>query len=332
MTDPLYETEGRVLLIRELEGPEDQARLREGFQQVFNSQISPEFLHWKYGEGRGHSWGAFADDGTLLAHCGVVYRDVLAEGVPRRIGQLCDLLATPARSDGLSRKHSAFFLLLEAVLASAPDVRDNPDGLCFGFPSERAMRLSERLGLCVYIDQVYEFRLPAVSAPRGSWWTVRQAQANSRGFATGVNRLWRVMAEELSAGLVGVRDAAYLHHRYVSHPEHGYELHWVGPCWGRSVACAVLRRQDVSVELMDLVGRVEDMPRVVEALQRHLPRLGGNALTMWVTKGQLHRFPQALADQAVALQFRVMANPHSPGHGLYFADRWWLTSGDTDYR
>lgn len=319
--------------IRLLEGAQDTERLRAGFKEVFGADISPAMLHWKYGEGRGRSWGAFAQDGSLLAHCGVVYRDVLAEGEPRRIGQLCDLLATSARSDGLSRRQSAFFRLLDAVLDSAPDAHVNPDALCFGFPSERAMRLSVRLGLCVYIDQVHELALPALAPRRVAWWAVHSALVGSPTFDRKADALWARMARDLGADIVGVRDAAYLRHRYVAHPSHHYALYWVGPRWGAPAACAVVRAQGDTFELMDVVAPVAYMAPAIEALQRQLPAMGGRLLKIWLTKGQMRHLPEAMAADAVPLQFRIMANPRSSGgNGMRFAGRWWLTSGDTDYR
>lgn len=321
--------------IRVLEGAADTERLREGFRQVFGGDISAALLHWKYGDGRGRCWGAFADDGALLAHCGVTYREVLADGQRRRIAQLGDLLATPARQDGLSRRHSAFFLLIDAVLDSLSDAL-NPDALCFGFPSERAMRLGERLGVFASIDRIHELTLSPLMPAHLPWWRLKVLSpdhALSAEFGGQVDRLWQRMARVLGRNIVGVRDAAYLRHRYVCHPEHAYTLALVRPFWGAPTACVVLRKQGADLELMDVVGAPHDLPMAIQVVRRHLDPLGANALKLWLTQSQLGRLPKDVRGHAVPLQFRIMANPRSSaGQALRFADRWWLTSGDTDYR
>ncbi|RYF84113.1 MAG: GNAT family N-acetyltransferase [Comamonadaceae bacterium] len=323
------------LQIRLIETAADVARLRAGFREVFGGDISPAMLHWKYGEGRGRMWGAFADSGDLLAHCGVMYREVLAEGKSWRIAQLGDLLATPARLDGLSRKQSAFFQLIDTVLASVRDDR-NPDALCFGFPSDRAMRLGERLGLFASIDQVHELTLQALPARRLNWWHMQRLtheEAAAPSFLQHAQRLWTRMAQDLGRDLVGVRDAAYLRHRYLDHPEHAYVLCCVRPRWGAPVAWAALRKQGGNYELMDVVAAREHRLTAVQVLRRHLSELQGAALTLWLTQGQLKDIPSSMGFESVALQFRIMANPRSSGGDAQrFAGRWWLTSGDTDYR
>lgn len=321
--------------IRRLEGAQDAQSLRDGFRQVFGSDISPAMLDWKYGQGRGCSWGAFSDDGRLVAHCGVMYREALADGQRVRVAQLVDLLATSSRSDGLSRQQSAFFRLIDSVLGSVRDAR-NPDALCFGFPSDRAMRLGERLGVFAAIDRIHEVTLPRLPPVRMAWWrpeVLGPGQVAREAFASDVNRLWSRMAQGLGAGLVGVHDAGYFQHRYVAHPEHAYVLCRVRSWLGASVACAALRRHGEVLELMDLVVDMRDLVPAIQALRRHLPALGGEALKLWLNEGQLKRLPAEMGLESVALQFRIMANPRSSGGDAQrFAGRWWLTSGDTDYR
>ena len=87
--------------------------IRPLFQQVFGADISDVMLEWKYGGGRGRSYGFFSSTGRLLAHCGVFYRLVQAEGQRRRIAQLGDLMAAPGKVGGLSRSSSPFALLVK---------------------------------------------------------------------------------------------------------------------------------------------------------------------------------------------------------------------------
>lgn len=315
--------------IREI--PIDECSLiRPLFRQVFSTDISEPMLAWKYGEGAGRSYGAFASDGRLLAHCGVFFRFVLADGQQRRIAQLGDLMALPGRYGGLSRGSSPFALLIQQVLADLPD-RANPDGLAFGFPSDRAMRLGEHLGLFTAIDQMYE--LTFTPLPR-QWHTGRCVAIDPSGstFTATADRLWQQMAADLGSDLVGVRDAAYLRHRYFRHPGISYSCQLITSRWlGRPLGLLILRHDGEQCELLDMVAPRSAMSCLVQAARRQMAAWGAATMKMWLTE----RHAELLRSQAETvnrLEFRIMANPFSSAdHPERFAGRWWLTSGDTDY-
>lgn len=305
--------------------------MRALFQVIFGTGISQAFLDWKYGDGRGRCYGVFSEGGALLAHCGLTFRPVVAEHRAAWVAQLGDLMVAPAAREGLARGSSVFHRLFSGVLAAVPDAR-NPEGLIFGFPSDRAMRLGQRLGLLASVGVMHELVFEPRQPARSWWWGVRPLAASEASFQREADRLWGRMAGDFGAGLIGVRDAAYLRRRYVGHPEHRYDLFRVLPPVGRCIGLAVLRRQGDEAELMDIVAAREDMCRVVAALQRRLPAMGVRALRFWVTDRHAACFAGLYAS-ATALQFRIAANPASSnGHPERFKDRWWLTSGDADYR
>lgn len=311
--------------------PGEEDRIRPLFQQVFKVDISPQMVRWKYAEGRGRSWGAWDTDGKLVVHCGVFYRQTLVGGSPRRIAQLGDLMASPQKPGGLTRSHSPFARLVRQLLAELPDAT-NPDALAFGFPSERAMRLGERLGVFTQIDQVYALTF----APLPGAWNGDRVDVLPRLGATAthlVDRLWSEMASDLQDGLVGVRDAAYLNWRYFSHPAHGYTCLLVRSPWlRRPIGVLVVRGDGPERELMDLVAPLAAIPRLLQATRRWLGQTGGQTLQLWLASTYAKRFAP-LAQSCKPLEFRIMANPLGPAWVLEkFHQRWWLTSGDTDYR
>lgn len=304
--------------------------IRPLFRQVFGTDISGPMLVWKYGQGRGRSYGAFASDGTLLAHCGVFYRDVLAEGELRRIGQLGDLMALPGRYGGLSRSKSPFALLIQQVLDDLPG-EDNPDGLAFGFPSDRAMRLGEHLGLFASIDRMYELTFTPTPA---SWRSDRCTllEPTDRRFSLIADRLWQKMADSLGKDLTGIRDAGYLLQRYFQHPQHNYNCCLVTSRWlGSSLGLLITRMQGDRCELLDIIAPPGTIHRVLQAARQRMSSWGAQAITLWLTEQHAAAL-QSHASGVTPLEFRIMANPFSTG-GDYrrFAGRWWLTSGDTDY-
>lgn len=300
------------------------------FLAVFGERISAERWARKYAAGQGEGHGIWLA-GQLIAHCGIFYRSTLVGGEVRRIGQLGDLMASPDKAGGLSRRGSPFFQLIQHVLARLRGP-DNPDGLAFGFPSERAMRLGERLGLFTTIDLLYELIFP----PRAAGFFSDRRQLllpTDPSFDRIAGPLWQAMAKDLRQAMVGVRDAAYLRTRYFEHPNHQYRLCCIRrPLTGTPVGLIVLRQLGDDWELSDLVAPLANVPRLLRAAQAEVAGLGGRRLQLWLTESYARRFAD-LAASCNRLEFRIMANPFSSAELLQrFDRRWWLSSGDTDYR
>ncbi len=299
------------------------------FRQVFGGDISLAMLQWKYGAGRGAAYGYFGDNGELLVHCGLSYRRALADGQLRRIAHMGDLMAVPGGRGGLGRS-APFALVIQRMLDDLATPQ-NPDALAFGFPSDRAMRLGERLGLFSAIDQMQ--LLTFAPLPR-SWRADRviPCPRPDDTFRPLVDRLWQGMAEALGDDLIVVRDAPYLDDRYFGHPTLRYTCSLVRPWWGgRPLGVIVTRREGEQVELVDMVAPPALMGRLIQAARQHLADWGAQTLTLWLTEHHGTTF----ADEALRndrMELRIMANPFSSGgNPQRFAGRWWLTSGDTDY-
>lgn len=318
-----------TLKVKVMHSPET-ALMQDLFRKVYGNEISQAMLEWKYGGDRGTSYGVFAEDGVLLAHCGVFHRTVLAEGKRYRIGQLGDLMALPGRHGGLSRLGSPFSALIQHLLAELPG-GNNPDGLAFGFPSDRAMRLGERLGLFAPIDRMCQL----VFTPLPPSWKADRciplSPADSR-FSGIIDKLWCAMAEAFGNDLIGVRDAEYLIQRYARHPVYTYNLHLIVSRWlGTPLGVLVTRIDAGACELLDIIAPPATISRLLQAARRQLADWGAQSMTAWLTERHARTF-EPLAQSCNPLEIRIMANPFSsegtPGR---FAHRWWLTSGDTDY-
>lgn len=309
----------------------DTPQVHALFEEVFRQAISPAMLHWKYAEGRGQSWGAWEPDGMLLVHCGVFLRQALAAGQPVRVAQLGDLMSSARKPSGLARQQSPFSCVIRELLA-AQQCPENPDAICFGFPSDRAMRLGEKIGVFTPIDRVFNL----VFTPLQPDWhsdLCTPITLDARTSRT-IDWLWSSMAADLQQQLVGVRDAAYLRWRYLEHPEHRYQLLLVRSRWlKRPLGVLIVRSQGEERELMDLIAPLCNIPRLLKASREWLARTGGGQrLNLWLSSTFATRFAP-LADSCEALEFRIMANPLGPARILErFHKAWWLTSGDTDYR
>ena len=305
------------------------AVLQPLFETVFKHPVSLALLHWKYGEQRGESWLVESADGQPSMHCGLYFRDVRHRGLLLRVPQLVDLMAPP-KSMGLTRTKSPFALLMRKILADLPRP-DNPDGMAFGVPSDRAMRLGEHMGVYRAVDQMMELEFAPIRRRFGPRWRVLSSISASD--AATVNHLWMRMSGDLSAFALGVRDAAYLQQRYLAHPEKRYTLLLVeGYWWRQPIGLAVIGQGDDRRELLDVVSCWDNVPAVIGAARAWLSETPAKSMSFLLTE----RFARQLSSLAVhckATQFRIMANPFSPPSSIAALEgQWWLTGGDTDYR
>jgi len=314
-------------------------RLHEGqfeqiqplFQRVFGHSISRKLLDWKYADGRGQSWivAAAPDNTEPAVHCGVFFRHILLDENPVKAMQLVDLMAAP-KTSGLARKDSPFGILLRAVLTQPP-LPENPHGIAFGFPSDRAMRLAENLGVAQADDHLMELEL--APARRLSLLTYRVLRDLSAGDEDKIARLWAKMRDDLRDFAVGVHDAAYIRYRYIDRPEGSYTLVLVESRWRRTpVGLAVIGMQSPQPELLDIVCPLGHGEDVLVTLQRWMADNRIELMRFSLTRTFAQRFA-GIATRLSETQFRIMGSPFAaPEAQVRLAGKWWLTGGDTDYR
>lgn len=312
---------------------QEPARLgqaRSLFRDVFGHEISEEFWDWKYGEGRGQ--GALVLNGErVVGHYGVQTRRVLISGKPIRAAQVADVMVEPGERGVLTRKGP--FFQAAASMAESCAGFGSKHLIGYGFPNERHHRLAERLGLYREVERITQLTWPASPDGANRWVIQDLASFKPRRARRTVNRLWDAMAADLGDMIVAVRDFDWLQHRYLEHPDHSYQVLVVRQRWSwRLMGLAVLREHESAVELMDLIGPLKRMRGVVQAMRGYAANLGRPELFCWITSGKAGRL---LSDDARETDPDVCipTSVHTPGpnpEGL--RGRWWLMSGDTDFR
>lgn len=316
----------------------DRDEFRSIFHEVFGSDLSPAMVGWKYGERRGLQFGAFSDERRMVAHCGITFRDALVEHRPQRIAQIGDQFGVRNKPGGLARRSSVFGSLLGEVLDQVRSI-ENPDAMVYGFPSTPVVGLIKRLGFGTSLNVIHE--LSFLPSPPGDSRKVFSLAYDlklklviqfDQSFQNRVERLWSEMAIDFGGGVLGVRTAKYVMSRYVNHPEHLYEIYSITGRFGRTLGLAVCRRAGTELELMDLIAPLARMNLCLTTLKLNLSSLGIDVLKMWLLDRYAAHF-SSLAASVVPLQFDLMVRHNSSG-GKFdrFKDRWWLTSGDADYR
>lgn len=308
------------------------ATLQPLFEEVFKHSVSLALLQWKYADQRGESWVATDEAGRTAMHCGLSFRRVLLGGKAVKAAQLVDLMAPP-KARGLSRHDSPFTTLMLQILHTLPRP-DNVAGIAFGFPSERAMRLGEHMGVYREVDRLMALEFaPLRSANSTTRW--RELLKIEAADQIMVDSLWREMARDFSQFSIGIRDATYLKHRYLAHPDKHYTLLVIekkGFWRTKPIGLAVVGPGAERRELLDVVCASKHMQAVIQATQCWLAENKGDALQFLITQ-RFARQLEGFATHCESTQFRIMGNPFSPAASTIYLDkRWWLTGGDTDYR
>ena len=293
------------------------------FQVVFAHPLSPELWAWKYAGGRGNAVIA-RRGGEVIAHYGGMYRDVLIQGRLDWVFQICDVMVHPNERGVLTRQGP--FLLTAATSAELY----GPLG--FGFPNARAMKVAEKMGLYAPADQMAEVHWSPSSTSVRLRSRVRPVCVAASDHAS-VNALWLAMAHDLKEGVVGVRDWTYVEHRYVNHPLNQYDVLMVtARLSGKPLGVVVLRRHENGCELMDVIAPLANLPLVIDQARRMTARWGLSRLYCWVTQRHASRFVDCAGkEEALDVMIPTSCWTDDPRADA-LKGKWWLMSGDTDFR
>ena len=294
------------------------------FHEVFGHNLSRALWDWKYAHGRGNAVVAVRH-GTVIAHYGGMYRDVMLCGAPEWVFQICDVMVHPKERGVMTRQGP--FLLTAATSAEIY----GPLG--FGFPNARAMQVAEKMGLYTEVGQMVSVRW-APSEPGFRWRTrVQVVKLRSESGPDQINALWTAMKCDLRDSVVGVRDWAYVEHRYLSHPHNHYELLVVtSRLTGKPLGAMVLRREGEACELLDVIAPMAHLPLVIDQARRLTGLWGLNRLYCWISKNNAHRFVDCSGTEEMLNVTIPTSSWTNDPRANVFKDKWWLMSGDTDFR
>lgn len=325
--------------------------MRRLFAEVFGHDMSAELWHWKYADGRGLAVGLQVElecgegpEAELLAHVGGVPREAVLGGQRVRALQLCDVMVASAARRSLARNGP--LRQLTAHLLETQIGWTAPHAIGYGFPTERAFAVAERLGLYAKVDGMVCVTWPTESAAdlateierwAPSAQRLTDAAAVERGpLAATLDGLGQAMIDSLPGLTQCVRSAAWVAHRYLRHPSFEYEVHLLRRRWSRRpLGVLVLRRHETHLEWVDTLAAVGDWESVRRAACRRAQELQLPQVEAWITRSQQQRLLDLAPGQASvrALGIDIPANVHSAGPGVEaLRDRWLLMAGDTDFR
>lgn len=310
-------------------GPARSGEIQALFRRVFGHEMSDALWQWKYADGRGRSVVAWRE-GEMVVHYGAIGRRVCFFGEPRNVVQIGDVMVDPSER-GVLTKNGGFRQAANTFFDF--NVGYGADYLAsFGFPNERAMRLGCTLGLYGEIDRMLQLEWPALRRGRDLW-SVSRHIGNDANAAAVADALWDRMRADLKEAIVGVRDWNYIKYRYLDHPSNAYDVVLVSTRWGwHPLGLVVLKQEGERCELMDVVGALGDFPRLIHQARRLAGRFGAQRLYGWVAASFVSHFIDA-GVQPQDIEVSVASNISRFGPTIeQMEKRWWLVSGDTDFR
>ena len=306
---------------------ENQAELLALFLAAFGHEMPPKLWNWKYQYL--YTIGAMVRyDGRVVAFYGGIPRTVHLFGTLVTAVQIGDVMVHPKAHKGLARKGLFFQAATYFLERSVGQNQTFP--IAFGFPSERAYRLSVHLGLYDKVGELMQVSWSALQA-RPSYKFRLRLLSSSNGAI--VNLLWQKMAEALRDQVVGVRDWNYVQHRYLQHPTLDYQLYLVSSRFTEvPIGIIVIRILDTSVELVDIIAQPQHISILVHYLRRLTWNLKKSHASTWITQQNASLFANE-SGEITSTDIIIPNNCWTPGiPANKLLDRWWLMPGDTDFR
>lgn len=290
------------------------------FEASFDVTFDTALWNWKYQDGRGASVAAVRD-GKVLAHYGGIMRRIFYFGEATRAVQICDVMVLPGERSFFSRK-GLFFKTASTMLEHYAGYHAE-NLLGFGFPNLKAMHVAERLKLYEQTDELMQIMLVPDCAATG--WQ-HQAVTLESVYAV-ADRLWSQMQPGFVDAIIGIRDADYLHYRYLQRP--GLEYRCVQVNDGETVkGLGFMRRHGDGWLLMDVVAASADMEAVLKTLLQSV----SEPICFWLTAGQLPRIQSGAGFSVSTTGILIPCNRWSRGPDAEsLRGRWWLTAGDMDF-
>ena len=308
------------------------AEIRSLFQASFGEKFDNELWAWKYQLGKGSCVVARQQqDGAILAHYGGVPRRIDYFGRPAMAIQPCDVMVSPQVRRYYGR-NSLFFktaaTFLEREIGNT--VRQL---LGFGFPNQKAMDIAVRLGLYQKTDDFMEVVFADTDRSQQDY-RFEEMDIGRPQHRQAVDSLWQAMRSEFREGIIGVRDADYIHYRYFQHPfaQRGlFERYLILDSADQVLAFVACKQHQQQRLLLDIVCPLAPMRDLLAVANQHCRQHHGQPMKLWITRGWLKQV--RLAGCTVnELGIEIPCNSWNPGpDAKLLRGAWWLTAGDMDF-
>ncbi|WP_353572720.1 GNAT family N-acetyltransferase [Candidatus Albibeggiatoa sp. nov. BB20] len=317
-------TRWRILPVTEQQKTATQAL----FKQVFGSNMSNDMWRWKYGQQRGVAIGVWQQD-QMVAHYGGMQRRLSYFGEQRLGIQIGDVMVL-ATERGRLTKHGPFFL-------SASTFSERHVGygtthfLPYGFPNARHIKVAEKLSIYAKVDDVVDIGWDTAAIARESKWQYVKQLKKRKELNLVVNKLWDKMSNDLQQHIALVRDWEYVDYRYLQRPDKKYQFLVIYDVFLRPVGLVIIAIEPDFCRFMDYIGCLAHLPRVMHQICAYLQQQGIEHINGWFSAAIAEHFAQAGGEVS---ETEIILPTIIWGQGIEVENikqRWWLTTGDTDF-
>ena len=258
--------------------PGDEAAIADLFGRVFGQPLSTAQWRWKY-LGAGLTGTplatlAFDSEGRLVGHAGAVPLRGWRQNRPLPFFQICDVMVHPTARGQLGGRN--LFTRLARELLGDLATRW-PDAFAYGFPGQRPFKLGEYARVYGWVEPAAAIRRPAQNRGFPLLYARPLAWEDVR-----LDGLWNRLAPGFALALI--RDHAYLHWRYATHPVHAYDLLGLYAA-GCLLGWAVTRLDHKRLYVVDLLLSRRWLRPALAALDRRARAVGAAELELWLPRG-----------------------------------------------
>jgi len=296
------------------------------FLKCFGYSTPDELLKWKYCTSGGFGLGAYNKQ-DLIGFIGALPRETFFCGKSVKAIQVCDVMVHP-NFRHLQPKYGVFQDMATRFLNTQIGF-NAPYQLGYGFPSNRAFRLAERLNLYAPVDYMVRLDWFRQITPNGYFFRSREITQND---ANMVDKLGEAMHESFNDSIIGKRDWDYLRSRYLTHPTNRYLcLRIASYLTGRNQGIVILRKHPNGfLEWVDLIAPKQKITNLIHSVLRFARRAQCPHIYLWVTDS--HRKLFDICDPKVT-SLDIVIPAYNSENSIPIKDiigRWFLMSGDSD--
>lgn len=306
----------------------DRDALLSLFLSAFGQVMPASLWAWKYA-GLCKQGVLAHVNGKVIAYYGGIPRSLWLHGKELPAVQICDVMVAPEMRGILTRR-GAFACTAETFL-QAKTGANKPYRLAFGFPTGRAARLGEKLGLYARVDTFFEAVWPSTPAIRLPFWLKVEPLHQSNHAI--LDKLWQDMRQSLADYVLPQKDADFFRRRYLEHPLNAYNIYLISWRWyNKAVGVVVLRDHgaEQGLELMDFLG----LPNVFDLLLKAVLNIAGQTnrqrVFSWMTTPIISLLPSPSAQAEITGVYIDPPALNEMADQLH--ERWWFLGGDTDFR
>jgi hypothetical protein len=229
----------------------------------------------------------------------------------------------------LQPRHGVFQQIAERFLRTQIGF-DTPYRLGFGFPSQRAFKLAERLNLYAPVDSMVQLIWPCPVTLEGY---LSRSRAITCADAPVIDQLSDSMHRSFGASILGKRSWSFLESRYLTHPQHAYLCRLiVSHISQRPLGVLVLKAHENRViEWVDVIAPREQLKTMLHAALRFARGAQWTHLYTWITKSHHDLFdvcqPEVKSLDIVIPAYVSLQAPSTRD----IMNAWFLMSGDCDF-